>query len=318
MNIGIWNLEPQFRNFALDKVEIYHQLRGDSVERNMFIGQHDKVYCSAIFDWTPNSQKYLGLPYHLIQTGGTGFNTSLTLPHEIEVIEPHHNYGYTTRGCIRNCPFCIVRQKEGYIKAVGDIVSLWDGKAGMITLLDNNALALPGHFALNCKQARKFNLKLDWNQGLDHRLLTPETIDIIQSVRHCELRFAFDHPSYVSTVSNAIDLLQAKGIKRCNWYVLVGFDTTLEQDLFRLNYLRDRNQIAYIQRYRSKNIPPKVARNKQELTALARWTNQHHIFRGVTWEQFLRHPQNRRYKHLLNPDYAEGETNKECEDTNGR
>jgi len=297
MKIGIWNLEPRFRNLALDKVEIYHQQKGDSIEHNFFLGQYDKVYCSAIFDWTPAEHKEL--PYHLIQVGGSGFSLDTTLPKEIDAIEPHHNYGYTTRGCIRNCPFCIVRQKEGYIQATGDIDSLWDRKSKEITLLDNNILALPEHFARNCEQARQLGLKLDWNQGLDHKLLTPELIDTIQSVRHHELRFAFDSPKSIKTVEKVINLLQSKGIKRCSWYVLVGFDTTMEQDLFRLNYLRDRNQSAYVQRYRSGKIPPKIKRDKQELIPLARWANQHHIFRGMNWKQFLEHPDNRgRYRYL--------------------
>jgi len=115
----------------------------------------------------------------------------------------------------------------------------------------------------------------------------------MKSISHKEYRFAFDHPSYINTVENAIKLLQGNGINRCMWYVLVGFNTTFEQDLFRLNYLRDNNQNAYVQRYH------KNTSGKLEYTALARWANQHHIFQGMTWKQFLNHKDNKRYELLL-------------------
>ncbi len=223
--------------------------------------------------------------------GGTGFDLTTQLPPEVENIKPHLNFGFTTRGCIRRCKFCVVPQKEGMIRIEGDLVDLWDGKSKDIKLFDNNILALPEHFAVICQQARVHKLRLDFNQGLDHRLLTPEIVDIMKSISHVEYRFAFDHPNYLPTVERAINLLQKNGIKRCNWYVLVGFNTTPQEDISRLNYLRERKQIAYIQRY---------AARKTELfyVALARWVNQHHIFRGMTWEQFLEHPANKRYRRM--------------------
>lgn len=291
MKVGLYNLEPRIKNLALEKIRFYYQGRGDTVmycsplEANGF----DMIYASSIFDWT--SKRYVSA--NMI-TGGTGFDLTTILPPEIEAIEPHENFGYTTRGCFRNCPFCVVRRKEGELRASGDILSLWDGKSKDITLLDNNPLGLLEHFAMNCGQAREHGLRLDWNQGLDHRCLTEEVLGIIQSVHHKELRFAFDHPNYINSVDKAINLLKSKGINRCSWYVLVGFDTTLEQDLFRLNYLRKRNQIAFVQRYRSKN-----KKLGYEYVALARWVNQHHIFRGMTWEQFLNHPANKSYLSVM-------------------
>lgn len=293
MKIGLYNLEPRVKNLALEKLRLYYQGRGDKVadclpvETNGF----DVVYASAIFDWT--SQEYVS-PQMI--TGGTGFDLITTLPPEIEAIQPRLNFGFTTRGCIRKCPFCVVPKKEGKIRVVGDLLNLWDGKAKQVVLYDNNILALPEHFAFICEQARQYNLKLDFNQGLDHRLLTSEIIDIMLSIRHHEYRFAFDYPSYVNSVDKALRLLQSKGINRCSWYVLVGFDTTFKEDLFRLNYLRNRNQIAYVQRYRAKKKKKKLGR---EYVALARWANQHHIYRGMTWEQFLAHPDNKTYRYLL-------------------
>lgn len=274
MRVGLLNLEPKYKNLALEKLRIYHQSKGDSVEDYFALVPYDRVYASSIFDYTP---KFI-LPEGAI-CGGSGFDLVTNLPDEVEAIEPHLNFGFTTRGCIRKCPFCIVPQKEGHIRAVGDLLSLWDGKSKDIRILDNNILALSDHFAMMCEQALKYKLRLDFNQGLDHRLLTPEIVDLLVSIRHTEYRFAFDHPSYFNSVEKAIDLLWAKGIKRSTWYVLVGFDTTFQEDLDRLNYLKGRNQNAFVQRYNKNKLGRKY-------TQLARWANQHHIFQGMRWEQF--------------------------------
>lgn len=289
-------MQPRFTNLALEKIRAYYMGNHNIVEdcSPLEAQQYDVVYCSSIFDWT--NQRYVQPTFI---KGGTGFNLTTTLPPEMDRVLPRINKGFTTRGCIRKCEFCVVPQKEGYIHTVGDLLDLWDGKASYIILYDNNILALPEHFALICQQARQHNLKLDFNQGLDHRLLTPEIVDIMRSIRHVEYRFAFDNLKLVKTVDKAITLLQSKGINRCSWYVLIGYDSTLKNDLFRLNYLRERNQIAYVQRFKGKK-EPKIQRNKIELIALARWANQHHIYRGMSWQQFLKHPDNKRYKLLLN------------------
>lgn len=285
MRVGLYNLEPFVRNFALDKIRIYHERKGDTVLDcgPMEALQYDVIYASSIFDWTP--KRYI-TPNMIV--GGTGIDLTTVLPPEIEAIEPHKNYGYTTRGCFRKCLFCVVDKKEGGLRAVGDILSLWDGESNKITCLDNNALGIPDHFRRNCEQAIKYHLRIDWNQGLDHRLLTPELVDLLKATPHEEYRFAFDRPSYAGPVEQAIKLLKEKGINRASWYVLVGFDTTFEEDLFRLNLLRSSGQKAYVQRYRSKDkklgTPYRV---------LAEWANRHKIFYSMTWEEFKALPENR-------------------------
>lgn len=221
--------------------------------------------------------------------GGSGIDLKTTLPAEIEAVNPRLNYGFTTRGCIRKCKFCIVPEKEGRIRPDRDLLDLWDGKNRDIILYDNNILAMPQHFEKVCSDAREHNIRLDFNQGLDHRLLTQEIVDLLKTISHHELRFAFDSMALFASVEHALNLLQRNGINRCLWYVLCGFDTSFEEDLARLNYLRERNQNAYVMRYNS-------ARTDKRLIALSRWANQHHIFQGMTWEQFLEIPVNHHYK----------------------
>jgi hypothetical protein len=286
MKIGIYNLEPSYRNFALDKIRFYHTQKGDEVEDYFHLNydSYDKIYMSSIFSWTPK----IYIPKAII--GGSGYDVHIKLPPEIEEIKPHLNYGYCTRGCVRNCKFCLVRSKEGYIKPDGDLLDLWDGKSDTVRLLDNNALALLEHFYVVGNQAIDNHIKLDITQGLDFRFLTNEICTFLKKIPHVEYHFAFDNPALKSKVRQAIMMLQNAGIQRSTWYVLVGFDTTFQEDLERLNFLRFWRQNAYVQRYNLLDKP--------EYIPLARWANQHHIFQGMSWQEFINRPENNSYREL--------------------
>ena len=134
-----------------------------------------------------------------------------------------------------------------------------------------------------CQQAIERKIKLDFNQGLDHRLITPKVAKIMSQVSHAEYHLALDRPELIRSADKAIKLLREHGINRCTWYVLVGYDTTPEEDLLRLNYLRDMNQRAYVQRYETHFHEPFYI-------GLALWVNQPHLYITMTWEEFLDYP----------------------------
>lgn len=275
--ILIIDIDSKIQNLALKKIEKFYQDQGQEVIWNMPIMAHraDKIYVSCVFkDNRHLCEQWEGRA----EIGGSGYDLNVKLPAEIEAVKPRINMGFTTRGCIRNCKFCIVPEKEGKIKVVGDLFDIWDGKSKTVTLLDNNNLALPDHFNLICRQAKENKIRLDFNQGLDHRLLTQDIVNTLKTIRHEELRFSFDHPRQIKTVSKAISLLKENKINRAFWYVLTGFDTTFGEDLERLNYLKSQGQTVYVQRYVK----------KPELTNLARWANQHNFFKAMTYHDFLK------------------------------
>ena len=280
MKILIIDIDSKIQNLALKKIEKYHLDKGDEVIWDLSLARAiaDKIYVSCVFernkkkcfDWENDSKCLIG---------GSGYDLKITLPEEIEKIKPRINMGVTTRGCIRQCGFCIVPEKEGRIRVVGDLLDLWDGGSRDIVLFDNNILALPKHFSKICKQARENNIKLDFNQGLDCRLLNQEMVDELKTIRHKELHFAFDDLGYIDDVDKAITLLQLNGIQRCNWLMLTGFNTSLKEDLFRANYLRSRNQVAYVMRYNNSK--------DRNLIPLSQWVNHRNWFRAMTFEKFL-------------------------------
>lgn len=275
-------------NLALHKAATYHRCRGDEVvwDYPLMAPVVDLIYVSCVFKENRKAAaEYEVYPYARI--GGSGYSLDVVLDDEIEAVKPHINLGFTTRGCNRRCGFCVVSEKEGRVRVVGDLFDLWDGKSKAVTILDNNILqATDDHFGWICHQARVARIKIDFNQGLDWRLLTPEVAETLKATPHIgEWRFAYDHPSMAEGVEHSISLLKEHKINRSTWYVLVGYDTTPVEDLRRLNHLRDMGQTAFVQRYR---MAP-------EYIPLARWANQHHMFVAMTFEQFLRHPAKSRY-----------------------
>ena len=283
MKVLLLNIDSKLPNIALKKVEMWHKQQGDDVVWGMPLELHsaDKVYASCIF--TKNQDKilnYIGLRSDLIG-GGTGYDFMVKLPPEIEGMKPKINYGFTTRGCIRNCPFCFVPEAEGYVRAVGDIYDIWDGKAKGITLLDNNILALPNHFNKICQQLYDEQLAIDFNQGLDIRLLDEHAIDWLNKVKlNGGVRFAFDFPSLEPIIRRKVALLREQfNRKYILFYVLVGFDTTFEEDLHRCNVLRELGCRPYVMRHE------KTPKEKRYIR-LAEWCNQFWTFAKYDFETF--------------------------------
>ena len=212
--------------------------------------------------------------------GGSGYSLDIELPEEIENIKPRINMGFTTRGCIRNCKFCIVPQKEGKTREVGNLLDLWDGKSKDIVLIDNNILALPDHFKFICKQARDNNIRLDFNQGLDFRLLNENNLKELTKTKITDYRFAFDSIKYFPRVRKVVELLNKHKVKAM-WYILVNFDSTFEEDLERINYIHSNNQRAYVMRYNSDFADRKYI-------ALARWVNSPYWRNAMTFKDFCK------------------------------
>ena len=275
MKVLLIDIDSKIPNLALKKIEKYYLDKGDKIIWNMPIMRDicDKVYVSCVFDWNrKQAEQWEGLA----EIGGSGWDLITKLPPEIEMVKPRINWGFTTRGCIRNCEFCIVPQKEGNIRIEGDIYDIWDRKSKKIIIMDNNILAMPKHFKKICSQIYKEKLKVDFNQGLDLRLLNDELIKELKTISHEEYKFSWDldDDSFVEKLKWLYNHL-----KRCTIFVLCGF-LPFEKILWKLNIIRDIGHNGYVMRYRN------VYKEKKYIL-LARWVNQHHIFQTHAYEEFI-------------------------------
>jgi radical SAM superfamily enzyme YgiQ (UPF0313 family) len=133
VRIGLCQVDGKWPNLALMRLSTWHKKQGDTVERFMPLSEYDRVYASKIFDLTPDSEY---LPGDALR-GGTGYDLTAQLLPEVEACRPDYSLypewtaaiGFTTRGCVRACPFCVVPRKEGHIRVVGDLYSFWGGAA---------------------------------------------------------------------------------------------------------------------------------------------------------------------------------------------
>ena len=284
MKVLLLNIDSKLPNIALKKIEMWHKQQGDEIvwDMPMLLGIADRAYASCIFTKNKGiADNYKGLNPELI-VGGTGYDLSIKLPPEIDIMKPKINYGFTTRGCIRKCAFCFVPASEGAIRPTGDIYDIWDGESKMVTLLDNNILALPEHFIKICQQVLNENLVVDFNQGLDIRLVTQETGGWLSRIKTPDLRFAFDTPQLERIVREKVGMLRAiggLGRKAYFFYVLVGFNSSFEEDLHRVEVLKELGCRAYVMKHAN---TPKEKRYQR----LAEWCNQFWTFVKYDFETF--------------------------------
>ena len=127
------------------KIAAWHKQQGDTVEWWQPLFKYDKVYSSKVFTFSPENPY---LPDHTIR-GGTGYGLFDGLPPEIDCMKPDYSIypdvdyavGYLTRGCIRQCSWCIVPRKEGRIRAYSTWHEIKRGDSKKIVFMDNNVLA---------------------------------------------------------------------------------------------------------------------------------------------------------------------------------
>lgn len=282
-------------NLALAKVKSYYEKKGYVVveDYKKLTQKVEKIYISCIFSWNRHKvEPWLksGCP---VVVGGSGWNLSSHLPPAIEKECPRINYGYTSRGCPRRCPWCSVWKREGKFKKVHQLMDLWDRRSKDITLLDNNILADEEHFHHVAWSAYRHGIRLHFYQGLDYRFVTRSVASSLGMIRHKRYRFSFDEPKNFDKVDAAITELARAGINLTQWFVLVGYNTTLQQDLDRINFLRRRGQLVYLARYDYTRAP--------EYVPLARWTQNPKFFTKITFFDFLKRTENLKYRTYWEP-----------------
>ena len=203
MKIGLIDVDGHnFPNLCLMKLSAYHKAEGDTVEWHEEGKQYDLVYMSRVFTDTYSKDYRGSIKADCIIKGGTGYGTGSKLPDAVEHMHPDYGlyprfagtaYGFLSRGCPRGCGFCIVGDKEGKkTRAVADLDEFWGGEKE-IRLLDANILACPDWERL-FRQLAGSGAAVDFTQGLDVRLATPEKIAALNKVRTKMLRFAWDNP----------------------------------------------------------------------------------------------------------------------------
>lgn len=296
MRIGLIDVDGHnFPNLALMRISAYHKAQGDQVEWwwSDFI-HYDIVYMSKIFSDAYTKDAPEPLNADKVIKGGSGYCISLVdgvevfdqaknekLSPEIEKMFPDYSLypqfdfavSMTSRGCPRGCSFCHVAAKEGRCSVkVADVSDFWCGQK-KIEVLDPNITACRDKRDL-FRQYRETNAQIVFNQGLDIRLLNDDDIADINGMRIKDLHFAWDNPK---------DDLEGKfrnfanGFRRKSnigmVYCLTNFNSTMEENLYRIYTLRDMGYDPYVMVYDKPHAP-------KEIKMLQRWCNNKIIFKS--------------------------------------
>lgn len=309
MRIGIIDVDGHnFPNIPLMKISAYHKKQGDHVEwYDAFAGlteEYDKVYMSKVFSFTPDYD----LPIYAkdIEKGGSGYCISLVngkevydkskdknLPDEIEHIYPDYSiypdltkntaYGFLTRGCPRGCDFCHVKDKEGRCSyKVADLSEFWRGQNNIV-LCDPNILACKDHMDL-LKQLADSGATVEFNQGLDIRLITDKNLELLKEIKLLNIHFAFDRWQDKGIIEPRLRAFKEKtgydkDKGRVMVYILCNFDTTIEQDLYRIQLCRELRFSPYPMIYDKEHCDP-IYKDIQ------RWCNNFIFWKVETFEEY--------------------------------
>ncbi len=288
MNVGLLDIDGRnFPNVALMKIAGWHRAQGDSVDWATAFEHYDRIYRSKVFTFTPDDLTWYQADEEV--RGGTGYDVRSRLPDEIDAwTRPDYsiypNIGYSvqfySRGCIRRCPFCLVHDKEGGIHSVEPMelnpVGRWT------EVLDNNFFAAPD-WRDAVRHLRSQGLPVKFH-GIDLRILDDEQADALASLRlKGGVHVAWDDPKADMTERLAV-LLRHVRADDIICYVLVGFNSTREQDMRRLRTLRSLGVLAFVQPYRDYD---NSRRPSQYELDLAHWANKHWIYMSTDFADFV-------------------------------
>lgn len=288
MKIGLVDQDnTRFPNYALMQVSAYHKKQGDSVEWANIFGEYDIVYKSKVFTFSEeDSTLYKS---DIILSGGTGYRDgrkdeklSFNPVPDLDLYGCQHAYGFTTRGCIRNCYFCIVPEKEGKIRPDQKVKKLMQGKSTLI-LMDNNILAHP-HGIQQIEYIAEKRIYVDFNQGLDVRLIDASICRLLQRVKFLSpLRISCDSRDTIPSVLKAVQLLRWYNVTPVRYfcYVMV---RDIEEGLEIVKFLKGISIDVFVQPYRGYSEKDEIPSN--ELKKFARFVNKKQIFKTCTWEEY--------------------------------
>lgn len=290
-----------FPNVPLMKLSAWYKAQGHHVEWYDASKHYDLCYIAKVFgdEYTPDISDPINA--EVVVRGGSGYAIRIvdgkevydhdadhSLPPGIDHIYPDYDlygitdtaYGFLTKGCPRNCPFCHVGRMQGCrVYTFAHLNEFWHGQKN-IKLLDPNLTASRDYFE-HMTELAESKASIDFTQGLDARVMTVEKIRALNDVKWKRIHFAWDRPK-----DNLEPIFEriAEHLNRCNKnyvsaYVLTNFDSTFEQDLYRVTTLRRLNIQPYVMIYRKQTAP-------RELKMLQRWCSPFIFWKCDSFEDY--------------------------------
>jgi len=283
MKILLVQVDGKLPNLALMKISGYYKEQGHETGFNF--SDPNKVFVSCIFQKNLANAKGIKTfyPNAEFNIGGPALWERNELPYKIEHHMPDYDLypgvdysqGYTQRGCPNACPFCIVPQLEGEFREHALISEFHNPDFNKLILYDNNFFASK-LWREKLSYIEENGLKVCFNQGLDARLMDEERSAWLKDVNSFNLNF--NHKTYYfayDLMKNSDKILQGlrtvieAGIKPYSImvYILVGFNTSHEEDYLRFKQLRELGCDPFVMVYNNRRDDPWIRH-------FSRWVNK--------------------------------------------
>lgn len=274
--VGLFDVDSKIPNLALMKISAHFKNKGYETEfySPLFHDKYDLIFASKIFMYPHQNDYYLRKD---MIKGGPGFDIYSKLPSKIDHVYPDYSLyntidfamGYISKGCIRNCEFCIIPEMEGLTYKFADLEEFWKDQE-KVMLLDNNILSCKYHLT-ELKKLIDSGVRIDFNQGLDIRLINKKNARLLSKIprwKGLRLRFAFDDPKLAKIIEKKLFILNDAGISNgaIQFYLLIGYDTTHQENLMRLRFLRKKRIAVFVMPYNKMDPYQKY---------FARWINRY-------------------------------------------
>ena len=311
MKVLLIQMDGKMPNLALMKLSSLHESENDEVALEICDPKiklkytktrmrfPDKIYISCIFKKNLKKAQEIKKLYSSIdidtQIGGPALWEPNYLPVEAEHLMPDYSLypemdyslGYTQRGCPNNCPFCIVPKIEGSFKEYAPISEFQNQDFSKLVLYDNNFLTSK-LWREKLDYIESQGLKVCFTQGNDLRQVTEEKAAALADCKSYYLSFkrrthyfAWDLMEDSDACLRGLQLLLDAGIKpRClTVYMLVGFNTTHQEDLYRFTKLKELKINPFVMIYNDR-------RDDQWLRDFARYVNKPQLYKSVALENY--------------------------------
>lgn len=281
MKVGLIDCDKRGPNLALMKISAFYKAQG--VEVAWFAGAADAIFASKVFTYN----KVPDLPKGTLLSG-SGVGDPFVLPEEIEHICPDYtlygldySIGFLTRGCCNKCPWCFVPEKEGGLRA--NAVFEEFVRHEKVAFYDNNVLASP-HGIKEIERLAGSGLKVDFNQGLDARLIDDGVARRLARLKWWRpVRLACDTKAQMKAVQKAVTALRWHNCTPTRYFVYL-LVQNIDDALERVRFLKGLALDVFAQPYRDKEGNEPTDEQKD----FARWVNHKAIFKSVAWAEYRR------------------------------
>lgn len=290
MKVGLLTDAP-LHNLALMRLAAWHKAVGDEV---VLGGPADVQDC----DFTYGSYLF-GHRDFVDNAGGPGVEPSIRLAPEVEAMKPDYDLypqlpyclGHTWEWCPRRCGFCVV-PKQHNPKTHRSIWEFHDSKFTSICLLNNNTFSDP-QWKATFAEILAADLTVVDHNGYDLRLIDEEKAFYLSILRfQGYIHFAWDRMRDERAILRGLAIAKEYGLnkragpKSSMVYVLIGYDTTIQQDIYRCQRVVDAGFDPYIMIYNRRRYPKHLNRFRRFINN-TRYYRRHRTVEEA-WQNYRR------------------------------